>query len=60
MDTQQKNNKQNKFLSCQVSIEFFNQIEEASYKLRMNRSEFIRSAIAEKLRSIRLDNANVC
>ena len=43
------------FLGLQVSAELFERINEARKKLRMDRSRFVREAIAEKLRALGYD-----
>ena len=60
MKIKEQTTKETKFLSCQVTLEFYERIAEAAYQLRMNRSEFIRSAIADKLKSMSADHADVC
>lgn len=42
-----------KNVSCQVSQEMFNSIDSAAHKLKMNKSEFLRSAIISKLKLMR-------
>ena len=42
-----------KNISCQVTQELFDSIDSASHKLKMSKSEFMRSAIINKLKFVK-------
>lgn len=42
--------KEKRNISCQVSQELFDSVDSAAHKLKMSKSEFMRSAITSKLK----------